>query len=60
MIEFQVGDKVKMPGVPFVVEVLEIRDCGKDDCTRPGTFRFKDPETGENDWMHCDEFEKVG
>lgn len=61
MPKFDVGDKVQMPGIPFVVEVLEIGTC--EDYERlnchPETFRFKDPQTGEDDWCHSDEFEKV-
>lgn len=59
MSKFQVGDKVQMPGVPFVVEVLEIGVC--DDCESRGeTFRFKDPGGQGDDWAHADEFEKAG
>lgn len=54
---FKVGQRVRMPGVPFVLDVLEVRDgCGDEGCDRQ-SFRFKDPETGEDDWMHSDEFE---
>lgn len=61
MPKFEIGDKVQMPGVPVVVEALEFGQC--DDA--PGcpigdeTFRFKDPETGDDDWMHVSEFEKA-
>lgn len=59
MAKFDVGDKVQMPGVPFVVEVLEIGTCDDSDC--PGeTFRFKDPGGLGDDWSHSDEFVKVG
>jgi len=58
MAEFNVGDKVTMPGVPIVVEVLGFEGCGEDGCEREA-FRFQDPETGEDDRMHCDEFVKV-
>lgn len=57
MSKFQIGDKVQMPGTPFVVEVLEIGDC--DDCGPGELFRLKDPESGEDDWMHTEEFELV-
>jgi hypothetical protein len=61
MSKFQIGDRVRMPGVPFVVTVEEIGRCEDgDDCDLGGeTFRFADPESGENDWMHSAEFEKV-
>jgi hypothetical protein len=61
MAEFDIGDKVQMPGTLFTVEVLEIGVCedyGTFGC-HPETFRFADPHTGEDDWMHTDEFEKV-
>lgn len=54
--EFDVGDKVKMPGISVVVEALELTNC--QDCGAP-SFRFKDPETGEDDFMHKSEFYKV-
>ncbi len=61
MSKFEIGDKVQMPGVPFVVEVLEFGDCEEGgDCDAGGeTFRFKDPESGEDDWMHSEEFERT-
>jgi len=62
MPRFEIGDRVQMPGVPITVEVLEIGECedaGFGCCTWPETFRFKDPQTGEDDWCHTDEFEKV-
>jgi hypothetical protein len=59
--KFEIGDRVYTPSVPFEVEVLELDTC-KDvwvsECCGE-MFRFKDPETGEDDWMHTDEFEKV-
>lgn len=61
MAKFNVGDRVQMPGVPFVVKVLELGQC--DDA--PGcdlgdeTFRFADPQTGADDWMHTSDFELV-
>lgn len=59
MAKFEIGDKVHMPEEPsWVVEVLEIGDCVYSDC--PGeTFRFIDPETGGDDWMHTSEFERI-
>jgi hypothetical protein len=61
MSKFEVGDKVQMPGVPFVVEVLEIGTCEDgSDCGLGGeTFRLKDPGGLGDDWMHSSEFEKV-
>lgn len=55
MSEFKIGDKVAMPGVPFVVEVLELDTCRDDGCARE-TFRFQDPGGQGDDWMHSDEF----
>jgi hypothetical protein len=54
---FKVGDRVEMPGVPVVVTVLEVKTggCGHPGCDRE-EFRFADPESGEDDWMHSDEF----
>jgi hypothetical protein len=61
MSKFEVGDKVQMPAVPFVVEVLEIGTCEDgSDCDLAGeTFRFKDPGGLGDDWMHSSEFEGV-
>lgn len=61
MAKFKVGDLVQMPGVPITVEVLEVGVCDDSDCHDGPveTFRFKDPGSGENDWMHANEFEKV-
>ena len=56
MSKFEVGDKVRMPGVPFVVEVLEIRTCGDDECGAE-TFRFSDPGGQGDDWVHAEDFE---
>ena len=61
MPKFEVGDKVQMQGVPFVVEVLEIDVCGdadSDECNGE-LFRFKDPGGNGDDWEHTDEFERV-
>ncbi|MEU4558387.1 hypothetical protein AB0F72_08355 [Actinoplanes sp. NPDC023936] len=61
MAKFEIGDQVRMTDVHLVVEVLENGTC--EDYRRfkcwPETFRFKDPESGEDDWAHTDEFEKV-
>lgn len=59
-IGFAVGDRVRMPGVPIVVEVLAIvpEGCGEPGCDRP-TFRFADPTGAGDDEAHCDDFEKV-
>lgn len=62
MAKFEIGDKVAMPGVPIVVEVLEIGTCEDGgDCRFGGgeTFRFDDPGGLGSDWMHTSEFEKV-
>lgn len=61
MAKFNVGDEVQMPGVPFVVEVLEIGTCEDvPDCDLGGeTFRFKDPGGLGDDWMHTAEFERI-
>jgi len=54
--KFEVGDKVRMPGAPFVVEVLELGTCGDEDCAAE-TFRFADPGGLGDDWMHAEDFE---
>lgn len=60
MAKFEIGDQVQMPGVPVVVEVLEIGTCDdSDSCCAEETFRFVDPAMGEDDWAHASEFEKV-
>lgn len=61
MAKFEIGEKVRMPGVPLVVEVLEIGTCRYGpDCSLGGaTFRFADPQSGADDWMHTAEFEKA-
>lgn len=65
MTKFEIGDMVQVPGIPFVVEVLEIGTCeetlnGTGDCDRGGeTFRFKDPGGQGDDWEHTATFEKV-
>jgi hypothetical protein len=50
-----------MPGVPMVVEVLELGRCDEGDGCElgPETFRFKDPGGQGDDWMHVSEFEKA-
>ncbi len=59
--KFQIGDKVAMPGVPFVVEVLELGTCDLAGCDFGDgeTFRFKDPGGLGDDWEHTSLFEKV-
>jgi hypothetical protein len=58
--KFEVGDKVRMPGVPFVVEVLELGVCEEPACDMgEETFRFKDPGGLGDDWEHTSGFEKV-
>lgn len=61
MSEFKIGDRVSMPGVPFVVEVLEIGTCEEPDCHGDDAeiFRFKDPGGQGDDWMHSTEFVKA-
>lgn len=61
MSKFNIGDKVRMPGVPFIVEVRELKACDEPGCEMGDgeVFRFADPETGEDDWMHTAEFERV-
>lgn len=58
MSKFEIGDKVQMPGVPFVVEVREIGVCDDEDCDAE-TFSFSDPGGLGEDWAHSDEFERV-
>jgi hypothetical protein len=58
MNQLEVDDHVQMPGIPFVVVVLELGTCTDPNCDRP-TFRFADPETGEDDWMHQDQFRVI-
>jgi hypothetical protein len=57
MSKFKVGDKVRMVGVPFAIEVLEIGTCQDIGCEDRETFRFKDPGGLGDDWMHTAEFE---
>ena len=59
MSKFKVGDKVAMPGVPIIVEVLGIGVCEDGDgCPLgPETFRFNDPGGLGADTMHSSEFE---
>jgi hypothetical protein len=62
MAKFEIGDRVQMPGVPFVVAVLELGTCEDGaDCEfkPPETFRFSDPGGLGADWMHTAEFERV-
>lgn len=61
MAKFNVGDRVAMPGVPFVVKVLELGQCDEGPGCELGdeTFRFADPQTGGDDWIHTSEFELV-
>ncbi len=61
MAKFEIGDKVRMPGVPIVVEVLEFGTCEDgDECEFGGeTFRFSDPGGLGDDWSHTAEFERV-
>lgn len=59
MAKFEIGDRVAMPDVPMVVEVLEFGVCKDAGCGRE-TFRFNDPGGLGEDWMHADEFVRVG
>lgn len=60
MPKFQPGDMVQMPGVPFIVEVLELGTCDDQPCHLGGvTFRFKDPGGLGDDWEHTANFDKV-
>ncbi len=65
MAKFGIGDRVRMIGVPIVVEVLEFDTCPDATpeygmCDFGGElFRFRDPQTGESDWMHTSDFERV-
>lgn len=59
MAKFSIGDKVQMPGVPFIVEVLEIGECEDSGCPYPETFRFADPGGQGDDWEHTYDFSKV-
>jgi hypothetical protein len=61
MAKFEIGDKVRTPGVPLVFEVLEIGACDEgDECeSGPEMFRFKHPLWLDDDWMHTSEFEAV-
>jgi hypothetical protein len=61
MARFEVGDTVQMPGIPIRVKVLELGTCEDGaDCDLGGEmFRFKDPQSGEDDWYHSAEFVKV-
>jgi hypothetical protein len=58
MPKFQIGDTVQENTSYLTVAVIEIGVC--EDYERlgchPETFRYKDPETGEDDWAHSDEF----
>lgn len=61
MAKFDVGDQVQIPGVPFVVTVLEIGECEEGAACPLGqeTFRFSDPGGQGDDWGHTSEFEKA-
>jgi hypothetical protein len=50
-----------MPGTPYILDVLEIGECEEGDGCEfgPELFRFADPETSVNDWMHSSMFVKV-
>lgn len=58
----KVGDRVRVPGTPGVVEVLEVsfcHECGGED---PETFRFNpsgSPRGCGAGWMHVTRVKKV-
>lgn len=62
MAKFQLGDMAQVIDTPITVEVLEVGECedwGRSYCPCAETIRFKDPESGEDDWAHADEFDRV-
>lgn len=60
MAKFEIGDKVRGPHEPGVVEVMKVFECDAEICGLGGElFEFLIPETGEVDCMHTSEFEKV-
>jgi hypothetical protein len=63
MSKFQVGDRVRMPGVPLIVEVIAIDTCDDGDSCHldegAEIFQFKDPGGLGHDWAHSGEFELV-
>lgn len=66
--ELKVGDLIHHREVPpgvFDVKVLEVATCGQrvsqqgeDDCQQQ-IVRITDPGSGEDDWVHAEEFEVV-
>lgn len=61
MAKFEVGDRVRLPGGPDVVQVLKVGTCedGKE-CPLGGEiFWFKDPHGLGDDRAHSSRFEKV-
>jgi hypothetical protein len=58
--KFEIGDVVRLTGVPFVVEVKELGVCEDGpDCDKGiETFRFRNPGSPD-DWRHSSEFERV-
>lgn len=61
MSKFEIGDKVRMTGVPVTVEVTGFGTCEDGDGCPLGaeTFSFQDPGGLGTDWMHTSEFQKV-
>lgn len=64
MSKFKIGDRVRMPGVPIVVEVMEIGTCEDEgNCEHGGeVFWFHNPEldpVDDHDRAHSSEFEKA-
>ena len=58
MSTFQVGDLAAHKQAPFTVRVIDVTKCDDDGCDRE-LIVFADPETGEEDAAHADEFRKA-
>jgi hypothetical protein len=62
MPKFEAGDKAQALDNRFVFDVLEVGVCpdaDRDFCPSQEIVRAVNPLTGEDDWFHADEFEKV-
>ncbi len=62
MTTFRTGDQARDRDTSQIVEVLAVGECpdaGRDFCPSREIIRAVDPDTGEADWFHADEFEKV-
>lgn len=55
MSNFQVGDRATFKNTPFTVTVTEVSVCEDENCCRE-VIAFVDPETGEEDTAHAEEF----